>query len=63
MSIILVRFVYLKGLAIPHFSLISQMMFTLIALLHVDDSHFNVLNIEVKSLLEVMQIGKILIDA
>ena len=48
-SIILVRCLYLKGLDTPKHSHMSNLMFTLIVLTHVDGIDLNVLNIEGKS--------------
>ena len=62
MSIILIRHLYLKGLASPHYSPISQMMFSLIVLINVDDTDLNVLNLEGKSSIESIEIGQIIID-
>ena len=45
-SISLIRRLYLKGLATPHYSPMSQMMFTLLELICVDDAYLNVINIE-----------------
>ena len=47
-SIILVRYIYLKGLATTQYSHMSHMVFTLIALINVDDTDLNVLRIEEK---------------
>ena len=62
MFIILIRHLYLKVLSTPHFYPESQMMFTLIAIIHVDYADLNVLIIEEKSVLEVIEIGQRLID-
>ena len=54
---------YLKGLATPQYSLMSQMMFSLIALMCVDDIDLNLLNTERKSTSEVIDAGQRMIDA
>ena len=41
----------------------SQMMFTLIALMYVDDTDLNVLNTEGKSTSKVIEAGQRMIDA
>ena len=60
-SIILITCLNLQGLATPHFSPIFQMMFAVIVIMHVDDACLNVLIIEGKSALEVIEIGQKLI--
>ena len=62
MSIVFIRCLYLKGLASPHYSLIYQIMFTLIALMHVGYADLNVLNLERKSKIEVIQLGQRIVD-
>ena len=61
MSIILIRYLYLKGLETPNYSPMSQMMFDLIAPMCVDDADLNVLNIEGKSSLEVIEAGQTMV--
>ena len=41
----------------------SRMVFTLIELMHVDDSNLCVLNIEGKHTLEVIELGQRMLDA
>ena len=57
-SIILVRCLYLKGLATPQHSPMSNVMITLIELMCVDYTDLIVLNIEGKSTLEVIELGQ-----
>ena len=63
MSIIFIKHFYLKGLVNPHYSTLSQMMFTLIALMCLNDVDLNVLNKEGKSVLEVIEAEQRVIDA
>ena len=60
MMSIIIKYLYLKGLATPKYSPILQMMFTLIALMCVDDTDLNVLNTEGKSTSEVIKTGQIM---
>ena len=62
-AIILIKCIYLKGLATPQYSPMSHMMFTLIGLMCVDDTDLNVLKIEGKSTLEVIEVGQRMLDA
>ena len=62
MSIILIKNLYLTGLATPQYSPMSQMMFTLIALMNVDDKDMKALDTEGKSTSEVIETGKRMID-
>ena len=61
--IILVRHLYLKGLDTPQYSPISKLMFVLITLAYVDDTDLNVLNIQDKYNLEVLEMGQKILDA
>ena len=63
MSIILIKYLYLKCLYAPQYSPMSQMIFIMIALMCVDDTHLNVLNAEGKSKLEVIEAGQRTLDA
>ena len=56
-SIILVRYIYLKGLDTPQQFTMSNLMFAFISLTHFDDTDLNELSIEGKSTLEVTQLG------
>ena len=58
-----VRCLYLKGLATPQCSPTHNLMFTLIELTCVDVTDLNVLNVEGKSTLEVIDLGQKMIDA
>ena len=62
MSIILIKYIYLKGLSTPQYSPMSQMMFALIALTCVDDTDLNVFDPEGKSTLEAIEAGQRMID-
>ena len=59
---VLVRCLYLKVLTDPQYSPTSHIVFTLIALVCVDDTNLNVLKIEGKSTLKVIELGKIILD-
>ena len=62
-SIILVRYLYLKGLDTPQQFPISNLIFTLIPLKHFDDTDLNVLNIEEKHTIEVIKLGQKILDS
>ena len=63
MSIILVRHVCLKGLATPQYSPMSNLMLTLIALMHVDETDLNILCVEGESASEVIDLCQRMLDA
>ena len=53
--ILLIRYLYHKGLVSKHLTPISNISFQLVALLYVDDSNLNIMNLNRKSTLEVIQ--------
>ena len=61
--IILVRHFYLKGLSTTQFSPTSNLVFTRIVLKCVDEMDLNVLNIEGKHTLEVIDLDQRMLDA
>ena len=63
MSIILIKYLCLKGLSTPQYSPMPQIMFTLIVFMCVDDTGLNVLNTEGKSTSEVIEAGQRMLDA
>ena len=54
-SIILVRHLYALNLVAEHHTPVSGLLFSLVALVHADDSDLNILNLNQKSTLEVLE--------
>ena len=62
-SILLIRYLYALGLVTQHYTPISGLVFRLAALIYVDDSDLNVLNLNQKSTLEVVEEAQALLNA
>ena len=62
MSIILVRFLYTKGYNQTIVSPISHINCSLLALLYVDDTDLNLLNLDSKSIHEIIQQTQFMLD-
>ena len=62
-SINLVRDIYLKVFSTPQCSPMSNLIFNLIELMHVDDTNLDVLNIEGKFTLELIELGQRMLDS
>ena len=62
-SIILVRYLYALNLVTEHHTPISGALFSLAALVYVDDSDLNILNLNQKSTVEVLEEAQALLNA